>query len=222
MNPDFFVNNRKKKIKHILSYLFMSVAIAFVLVCGVSQVIPYSSEQTVNVFNSTVRLRVVANSDSKEDQELKLAVRNDIIGVAHEIFKDCTDVKSAKNAVNKNMDRLLAAAKESALKNGSDLPVSISFETEMCPVRRYSDFTFPAGEYMTLRINLGASQGENWWCVMYPPLCVSAASNDVYADVMTFKSHGFSNEQIDELLNSGKKEHEIRFALVDFLKRLVK
>ena len=221
MNPVFFI--KKTKITQIVFSVLISLALSFVLFCVALNAVPHEAERarTVNVFDNTVRLRVVANSDSDEDQALKLAVRNDIIGVAHEIFKDCTDIESAKSSENKNMDTLLRAARESVQKNGSDMPVSISFGVEKCPVRRYSSFTFPAGEYMTLRINLGASEGENWWCVMYPPLCVSAASNDVYADVMTFKNHGFDDEQIDYLLSSSEKEPEIRFALAGVLKKVL-
>lgn len=221
MNPDFFI--KKTKITQIIFLVLISLAVSFVLFCVALKAIPHEAEKerVVNVFDNTVRLRVVANSDSAEDQALKLAVRNDIIGVAHEIFKDCTDIESAKSSVNENIDILLSAARESVEKNGSDMPVSISFGMEKCPVRRYSSFTFPAGEYMTLRINLGSSQGENWWCVMYPPLCVSAASNDVYADVSTFKNHGFDDEEIDYLLNSGEKEPEIRFAFAGILKKVL-
>lgn len=205
-----------KKSKRIFMTVLFSLAISFVVFCIALAVVPHENENTVNVFDSTVRLRVVANSDSDEDQALKLAVRNDIIGLAHEIFKGCTDIESARAAVNGNMDMLLAAAEESVKNHGADMPVAVSFVKENCPVRRYSEFTFPAGEYMTLRIDLGRGEGQNWWCVMYPPLCVSAAANDVYADVMTFKSYGFDDRQIEEL--TGQRKPQIRFALAELFK----
>lgn len=196
--------------------VLFSLAVSFVVFCTALAVIPHQKENTVNVFNSTVRLRVVANSDSEEDQALKLAVRNDIIGFAHEIFKGCTDIDSARAAVNGNMDKLLEKAQKSVRNHGSDMSVKVSFVKEDCPVRRYSEFTFPAGEYMTLRIDLGKGEGQNWWCVMYPPLCVSAAANDVYADVMTFKSYGFDEKQIEEL--TAKDKPQIRFALAELFR----
>ncbi len=205
-----------KKSKRIFMHILFSLAISFVIFCTALAVVPYEKENTVNVFDSTVRLRVVANSDSDEDQTLKLAVRNDIIGLAHEIFKGCTDIDSARAAVNGNMDVLLDAAEKSVRNHGSDMPVKVSFVKESCPVRRYSEFTFPAGEYMTLRIDLGRGEGQNWWCVMYPPLCVSAAANDVYADIMTFKSYGFDEEQIEQL--TGQRKPQIRFALAELFK----
>ena len=85
---------------------------------------------------------------------------------------------------------------------------------EAVPVRRYSDFTFPAGVYNTLRIDIGKADGQNWWCVMYPPLCLSAATGDVYAETAVFKEHGFTDKQIKELKQPKKK---IKFAFWEWL-----
>lgn len=183
--------------------------------------IPFRGEQTVDVYNSTVRLRVVANSDSESDQALKLAVRNDIIALAAEIFDGCEDMASACAAVEQNRAALEAAAVRSVRAHGAEYPVHVSFGTEKCPVRRYSDFTFPAGEYQTLRVDIGSGAGQNWWCVMYPPLCVSAATNEVSADRETFLTYGFSEKQVDALTQSESTEKPVvRFALFEGLKSL--
>lgn len=215
MNPVIFI----KKIKENKYEILISFAAAFVLFCTAALAVPLKGENTVNVYDNTVRLRVVANSDSQSDQMLKLAVRDDIIETAKEIFEGCVTVKQAEASITLNRERLLETAKASVMAHGSDMPVSISFGREKCPVRRYSEFTFPAGEYLTLRINLGKAEGENWWCVMYPPLCVSAATREVTADKETFLQFGFTEKQIEELTLPDKKE--IRFAIADFFKKLI-
>lgn len=217
-------NKSGKNIKtniviRIAAKIIASFCIAAFVVCVASFAVPFENESVCNVYKNTVRLRVVANSDSVQDTELKYLVRNDIIGVATEIFKGCTSIEEAKSRVYENMDKLEQTAKESVLNHGYSIPVYITFGTEKAPVKRYSEFTFPAGEYMTLRVNLGEAKGENWWCVMYPPLCVSASTNDVYADTEVFLNHGFSKRQVDELLG-GENDVKIRFKLLDILQKI--
>ena len=206
-------------LKKIIFRVTASILTALVVFCTAMFAIPLESEKVCDVFKDTVRLRVIANSDSEEDAKLKYLVRNDIIGVATEIFAGCTNVDEAKKRVNENMDILEKAATNSVRSHGYSIPVSITFGTEKAPVKRYSEFVFPAGEYMTLKVNLGKAKGENWWCVMYPPLCVSASTNDVSLDRQTFLNYGFSASEIDSLLNK-EQSFEVRFAFLDFFKDL--
>lgn len=210
---------KNKTLKKVIVRVTASILTAFVVFCTAILAIPLESEKVCDVFKDTVRLRVIANSDSAEDTELKYLVRNDVIGVATEIFAGCKSAKEARNRVNQNMELLEKAAIDSVRSHGYDMPVSITFGTEKAPVKRYSDFVFPAGEYMTLKVNLGKANGENWWCVMYPPLCVSASTNDVSLDRQTFLNHGFSASEVDSLLNN-EQSYEVRFAFLDFFKEL--
>ncbi|MBQ8759662.1 MAG: stage II sporulation protein R [Clostridia bacterium] len=184
------------------------------MMCLILTVIPHSSESVIDVTESTVRLRVVANSDSERDQNLKLAVRDGIIGKAHELFGDCSSLDEARLRIMQNSDEIKAEAKKILKANDCDMSVNVRLVREDVPVRRYSDFTFPAGLYETLRIDIGEADGKNWWCVMYPPLCLSAATGDVYAETAVFKEHGFTDEQIEELKQPKKK---VRFALFEWL-----
>ncbi len=194
-----------KVLKKILPAAVVSVAGSFVCLCIILTVIPGKNENTMNVYDNTIRLRVVANSDSDYDQKLKLTVRDGIIDTAHEIFGECKSRDEARRQISKNMEVLRQKAQEILRENGCDMEVNVRVLTEKVPVRRYSDFVFPAGEYETLRIDLGKAKGKNWWCVMYPPLCVSAATGDVYAETAVFKEHGFTDNQINELRSPDKK-----------------
>lgn len=191
---------------------FLSVCVAFLCVCCALGVICEKNESAVDVFTDTIRLRVVANSNADGDIALKYAVRDGIIGLAEELFSDCKSVDEAILTATENMELIREKARLVVRENGKNDEVCVCLVTEDCPIRRYSDFVFPAGRYLTLRVDLGRAEGENWWCVMYPPLCLSTATDDVYADVAVFKSHGFSDEQIAELRRPTKK---IRFALLE-------
>ena len=203
-----------KHIKKLLPAIVISLAGSFVIFCLVLTVIPHSSENVIDVTDSTVRLRVVANSDSERDQALKLAVRDGIIGKAEELFADCVSITDARRRIEQNKAFLQKEAVKILRQNGCLMPVSVYLTEEAVPVRRYSDFTFPAGIYSTLRIDIGKADGKNWWCVMYPPLCLSAATGDVYAETAVFKNHGFTDAQIKELKQPKKK---VRFALWEWL-----
>ena len=200
--------------KKILSAIGISLAGSFVIFCLILTVIPHSSENVIDVTKNTVRLRVVANSDTERDQALKLAVRDGIIGKAHDIFSECRSVAEAEAKISENMGMLELEAEKILSENGCNLPVNVRMIKEDVPVRRYSDYTFPAGVYETLRIDIGSASGQNWWCVMYPPLCLSAATGDVYAETAVFKEHGFTDKQIEELK---KPERKVRFALFEWL-----
>lgn len=206
----FFVELSKK----LLPAIGISLAGSFVIFCLILTVIPHSSEKVIDVTESTVRLRVVANSDSERDQSLKLKVRDGIIGKAHELFADCVSVDDARCRIEQNKAFLKDEARKILRQNGCYMPVSVYLTEEAVPVRRYSDFTFPAGVYNTLRIDIGKADGQNWWCVMYPPLCLSAATGDVYAETAVFKEHGFTDKQIKELKQPKKK---IKFAFWEWL-----
>lgn len=200
-------------LKKILPAAVISVAGSFVFVGIVLTVIPSKSEKEVSVYDNTIRLRVVANSDSEHDQKLKLAVRDGIIDTAHEIFGSCENRDDARREIKNNMELLQTKAQEILCENGCDMDVNVRVIKEKVPVRRYSDFVFPAGEYETLRIDLGNAEGKNWWCVMYPPLCVSAATGDVYAETAVFKEHGFTDSQIEELRSPKNK---IKLAILEW------
>ena len=209
------MNTRTKRIiKRIISAAVTSAAIALVVLYAVSFAVPLESENTLSVYDCTVRLHVLANSDSEYDQSLKMAVRDDVIGVAAEILGDCKSMDEAKTAIEQNVSLIEDAARTSVEKHGSDYNVSAVFGKERYPVRRYGEFTFPAGEYYSLRIKIGEAKGRNWWCVLFPPLGVSAAGGDLYAGRETFLRYGFTEDQVDGLLEGKQSDkREIRFAV---------
>ena len=157
-----------------------------------------------------IRLHVVANSDSPEDQQIKLQVRDAIIEELESVMDDLPDVESAKAYLQKHLPELETIANEvlHALKSGCHAVVSLA--KEAFPTREYDTFTLPAGVYESLRVTIGSGEGHNWWCVVFPSLCVSASS-DGFED--TAVSAGFSDRLAGTL--SGQQEYRVRFFILD-------
>lgn len=186
------------KLKNIEKALI----IAFVLTVACSFTSFFSfARQCEDIPNHVLRLHVLANSDTSEDQELKLYVRNRILTESAGMLDGITDRKEAEQVVRRNMPRLKAAAAEEIAQRGYQYPVDIELENVYFTTRQYRQVTLPAGTYDALRVTIGQAQGKNWWCVMFPPMCLPAAEE---------------KEELDDVLNPKQMEivtgqYEIRF-----------
>ena len=166
------------------------------------------SREECEIYNSTVRLHVIANSDSYEDQSLKLKVRDAIVERMAEY--NAKSKSEALDYIENDKENLKKIAEECIKKEGFTNSVEIEIGEESYPTREYEDFTLPAGKYTSLRIIIGEGEGKNWWCVLYPPLCTSAAVelDKEYIDV------GFTKEQYN-LITGNTKEYKIKFKLLE-------
>lgn len=122
-----------------------------------------------------VRLHVLANSDSEEDQALKLKVRDRILAYTEPILAGSADRREAEALLRGHLLEMEGIAVEEIRANGYDYRVSVRLEDASFPTREYEGFTLPAGKYLALRIVIGEGAGRNWWCVVFPPLCAAAA-----------------------------------------------
>lgn len=129
-----------------------------------------------SIASKILRLHVLANSDSPEDQALKLTVRDGILSYMDANAPDFQDVHEAKAWTSLHMEDLQKTAEEILLSQGCGDTVSLELATCYFPVKTYGDLTFPAGDYEALRVKIGEAKGQNWWCVMYPPLCFTDAT----------------------------------------------
>ena len=120
---------------------------------------------------SVIRFHVLANSDSKEDQELKLKVRDRVINQMNPLFDENGDISGAREVIINNLDRIKLVAQDEIKNCGYDYDVSVSLKDCEFPTKEYGDIVLPAGTYEALRIEIGEAKGKNWWCVLFPPLC---------------------------------------------------
>lgn len=145
-----------------------------------------------NVAEKIIRFHVIANSDSKEDQELKLLVKDAVVRYAQSVLKDSKSAAQTRRIMDENKEEILSVARKIIAENGYDYSVSMNYENSYFPVKAYGDLTFPAGYYNSVTIRIGSSLGKNWWCVLYPPLCFVDAVHGIVPED--------SKQQLRELL----------------------
>lgn len=162
-----------------------------------------------------IRLHVVANSDSKEDQQIKLQVRDAIIEQLTPVLESFSDMDQAKAYIQDCIPTLEAHADRVLTMLGVDDKTKITLQEEKFDVRHYETFSLPSGIYESLRVEIGNGEGKNWWCVVFPTLCVPAAS-DSFHD--TAVASGFHEQLVDTISN--EEGYTIRFFFLDVLGKL--
>lgn len=162
-----------------------------------------------------IRLHVVANSDSREDQEVKLRVRDAVIESLEADLKSLGDVEQAKAYLQENLPKIQTVANQTLKKAGYSGDAVVSLCKEAFDTRDYDTFSLPAGIYEALRIVIGEGEGHNWWCVVFPTLCVPATTEG-FAD--TAAGAGFPDSLTGAL--TGEEEYQVRFYLLDALGRM--
>lgn len=163
-----------------------------------------------------LRMHVIANSDGDEDQILKLKVRDAVLKEGKEIFDGSLTASQAEEILNPQKDRLLAAAQKEIADNGYDYDVKIEISKDFFSTRIYDDrITLPAGEYEAVRVIIGEGKGKNWWCVMFPPMCLPAAEG---GDDVSL-SELLTDDEL-EIVES-KPKYEPRFKIIELYEKLV-
>lgn len=165
--------------------------------------------------DKVVRLHVLANSDSEEDQALKLRVRDAVLEQATAILEQSADRREAESRLRGQLLELERIAAKEIAAEGYDYPVTVNLENTDFPTKEYDGFTLPAGEYLALRVIIGEGQGRNWWCVVFPPLC-TAASADVPASAL---AAGFSEEEVG-LITEEDQCYVLKFKAVEWWETL--
>ena len=161
------------------------------------------------IYNSTVRLHILAASDSEEDQRVKLLVRDAV--VEHISAYDAKTKEEALVLIGADKDKICQIAEDVLSENGMAKSVSMEIGKEQYPIRYYEDFSLPAGEYTSVKIIIGEGKGQNWWCVLFPPMCTSYAikgEGDDYINV------GLSKDQYD-LITGASGEYKVKFKLLE-------
>lgn len=129
---------------------------------------------------AVIRFHVRANSNTREDQELKLRLRDAVIQGTRELFVNCDTKESAESVILQNSAQIKKIAQEALKKENSTATVKVSYQKERFPLRIYEDYAFPPGDYDALRIDIGRAEGKNWWCVMYPSLCFFDETEQIF------------------------------------------
>lgn len=159
------------------------------------------------ISDKVLRLHVIANSDSYEDQQLKLKVRDRVLKSCEESFSLSKDLNQAILVAKNNISVMAKAAEDEIKKNGYDYKVDVQIVKMHFNTRHYNEVTLPAGKYNAVRITIGEAKGKNWWCVMFPPMCLPAAQEQKeLEDVL-------NHDEMDVV--KGGEKYEIKFKAVE-------
>lgn len=161
--------------------------------------------------NDVLRLHIIANSDSDADQQLKLKVRDRVLKECSYIFENTDTLEKAVEKARENLDLIRDTARKEIIENGFLYDVSCEVTQMDFDKKVYEEFTMPKGFYNALRIKIGKAEGKNWWCVMYPPLCVPAAADE---DLSLY----LSDDEIDIIKNPQK--YEVKFKCVEIYEKI--
>ncbi|MBQ4064869.1 MAG: stage II sporulation protein R [Clostridia bacterium] len=197
-------------MKRMIKKLWLPLSLGLIVMAAVA-VFPTGGE--AEVYDKVIRLHVLANSDSEADQQLKLKVRDAILVKAASLTEGCADRREAEAALADKTELLRLTAEEALQENGCDRTVAVTIGQEHYPTREYEGVRLPAGDYCSLRVLIGEAEGQNWWCVLFPPLCVGSAS-EVEEEMV---SAGFTPGQVKILTESESPRYKLKFKILEIL-----
>lgn len=175
------------------------------------------------LYDKVMRLHVIANSDSEEDQSLKLKVRDAVINYLTPHAKDCQNLADMQELTKTLIPQITDAAKDVIEDEGYDYSVLVTLDREQYPQKSYESLCFPAGEYLSLRVMIGKAEGKNWWCVLFPPLCLSAAENKSKKDnENAFISAGLTDDQYKIVTETENTKYKARFKILEIIEKIFK
>ncbi len=182
-----------------------------------------------NVTNAVIRFHIRANSNDAEDQKLKLYVKEGVINYIEPLLEDSKSIDESKEIIEDNMDDIREIALDMISEQGYSYDVNVYLTEEEFPIKEYGDMVFPAGIYQALRIDIGEGNGDNWWCVMFPPLCfIDATSGVVPEESKEEIKNLLTEEEYTQLLLNGQNIYdediqvEAKFKIVEELEKLFK
>ena len=165
-----------------------------------------------------LRFHVLANSDSKEDQRVKLLVRDAIGGMMESRLENAADLEASRQIVEENLDEIVRVAASTLKEEGYDYGVNAYLSKVQFPEKTYGEYTFPAGEYEALRVKLGKSSGKNWWCVMYPSLCFVDSTYQIVPDSSKEKLKNHLTEEEYNSLLDHEDNVQYSFQIIEWVK----
>lgn len=211
-------------MKKKLIFIFTIVVLIFFYVFLLS--VNYVKAVSYNLSDSVFRLHIIANSDSENDQNLKLKVRDNVIEYMNTLTSNCSNKEDVISIVSDNLDNFKNIALNTIKENGYNYDVNIEVGNFYFPTKTYGDISFPSGNYDALKIEIGQAVGQNWWCVLFPPLCfVNSTTGIVPEDSKeelkeNITSEGYKIISEGNTNETGEPDIKIKFKLIEFFNNL--
>lgn len=204
-----FIKNTKLKNAILLIFLLF----LYVFISAQS----YVSAVSADLSNAVFRLHVIANSDSDEDQNLKLKVRDALLDYMNNICSDCSTKEEAITIATEHQSEFQKIAEQTIADNGFDYSIKININNFYFPTKNYGDISLPAGFYDALRVEIGQASGKNWWCVMFPSLCfIDVSSGIVDDDAKESLENNLETESYSIISETDNSEIKFKFKLIEF------
>ena len=189
-------------------YLFLIFLLfIYVIFCAQS----YSNAVSSNISTAVFRLHVIANSDSNEDQQLKLKVRDSLLQYMNTLCSNCSTKEEAMLIANNHKNDFQEIAENVIIENNYNYPVKIKINNFYFPTKTYGDISLPAGYYDALRVEIGEAKGKNWWCVMFPSLCFIDISSGVVSSEGKENLEKNLDSESYEIISESKVSPEFKF-----------
>ena len=200
----------------IKRFLIVLILFSFFIFISAASYVNAVSE---DIAQSVFRLHVIANSDSKEDQDLKYKVRDKVLEYMNEISKNCSSKEEVILLAEEHKEEFKKIAENVIKEKGYDYEVNIKIGNFDFPTKTYGDISLPAGEYDALRIEIGEAKGQNWWCVMFPPLCfVDVTSGVVPDESKEVMKENLNDEEYNLISDKESSDIQFKFSLIEFFK----
>lgn len=197
--------------------IFLTAAIAIAAAVMLSQTIINTAAMKSNISERILRLHIIADDNEPRNQLLKLCVRDRIIRDFSDIFKDCDNIEECERTAVCNLDKIKAAAEDELIKMGNPSSVNAYIGKSDFPTKEYGKIALPQGKYTALKIEIGKADGRNWWCVMYPPLCITEGNAVISPDSEQKLRESLSDEEYRLICGSHSPNIKIKFRLAEIL-----
>lgn len=206
-----------KRLKISKIFVILILLSIFILISAVSYVDAVSND----IANSVFRLHVIANSDSDEDQNLKLKVRDELLVYMNSISLESKTKQEAMQIANENIQEFKQIAEKVIKENGFNYTVNVQIGEANFPTKYYGDIALPAGSYDALKVQIGEAKGQNWWCVMFPPLCFVDVSTGIVPDNSKQElKQSLNDEEYDLISKKDENEISFKFKIIELFQNL--
>lgn len=215
------------KIKLRLIILVLSlIGVISLMTLTISGEVNNINSLSENYKEKLIRFHVIANSDSEEDQELKLKVRDAVIGYLQPKLSKSKSISQSEEIIKNEYDQIERISENIIKENGYTYDIKVGIEYSNFPTKQYSSVVLPAGEYKALKIVIGEGTGKNWWCVMFPPLCFIDEENGVIDKATDEKLKEVLTEEEYNLITHKTKEEvnrvEVKFKIAEIIDSILK
>lgn len=194
----FFMDNKSLKIWETAMLLTLCVCLCTAV---------WAQGTMRSISSNLIRLHILAVDDSEAEQEIKLKVRDRVLEYLSPCLSETADINEAREIIKSELDNIRSVASDA----GAGRDVEVSLGTESYPTRKYLGFSLPAGSYESLKISLGEAKGHNWWCVVFPPVCLSAAQSEETLSTMSTENYN---------ILTGQDGYELRFRILELWGRM--